>query len=213
MIILTKEINEILNTMKLQELTVRRTSDGYLELVGRECEKSILVFSSMPISKKLTAVEREILKDDYILDILAKHSKKITSLITILKDTTATDKLKTILETFQKKNVMNINIRQNYQSRLQKSKRIAITFADKSPNNTEKNYVNYDIEKELFNATIKQNGHYNLDDMEDSIKEFKKMRPKIISVVKEIMVEIHAIEKQEKTIEELHNELAIKCSL
>ena len=91
MILLTKTINKVLEDAVLSELTVTRSSEGTLQLVGRECGQSILLLSSMPISKKLTVVEREILIEDYIMPLITKHRKDLASLVTLMKDRTIED--------------------------------------------------------------------------------------------------------------------------
>ena len=93
MIILTKEISAALAAMKLDELTLSRTSDGVLTLAGKECGKPILTLSHMPVSKKLTVAERKILTDDYIMPVLAKSVKDVVTLVSLMKDTRTTDDL------------------------------------------------------------------------------------------------------------------------
>jgi len=93
MIILTKRINEELDKAGLPELTVLRDDNGQLNLVGRECAKPVMKLSSMPIGKKLSAVERNILIDDYILVLITKHLKDLKSLMTFMKDSSHKDAL------------------------------------------------------------------------------------------------------------------------
>jgi len=93
MIILTKRINEELDKAGLPELTVLRDDNGQLNLVGRECAKPIMKLSSMPIGKKLSAVERNILIDDYVLVLITKHLKDLKSLMTFMKDSSHKDAL------------------------------------------------------------------------------------------------------------------------
>ena len=93
MIILTKRINEELDKAGLPELTVLRDDNGQLNLVGRECAKPIMRLSSMPIGKKLSAVERNILIDDYVLVLITKHLKDLKRLMTFMKDSSHKDAL------------------------------------------------------------------------------------------------------------------------
>jgi len=93
MIILTKRVNEELDKAGLPELTILRDDNGQLNLVGRECAKPIMKLSSMPIGKKLSAVERNILIDDYVLVLITKHLKDLKRLMTFMKDSSHKDAL------------------------------------------------------------------------------------------------------------------------
>jgi len=114
MIILTKRINEELDKAGLPELTVLRDDAGQLNLVGRECAKHIMKLSSMPIGKKLSAVERNILIDDYVLVLITKHLKDLKSLMTYMKDSSHKDALTKYKDALSKDKNIHTSINRTY---------------------------------------------------------------------------------------------------
>ena len=86
-----------------------RSPEGTLQLVGKECGQSILTISSMPISKKLTVAEREILIEDYITPLFSKNLKDLTSLIVLMKDTTIEDNKEALKEELKTKEEIAVN--------------------------------------------------------------------------------------------------------
>ena len=116
MIILTKRINEELDKAGLPELTVLRDDDGQLNLVGRECAKPIMKLSSMPIGKKLSAVERNILIDDYVLVLITKHLKDLKSLMALMKDSSHKDALDKYKDDLKKTKYVEARISTTYKN-------------------------------------------------------------------------------------------------
>jgi hypothetical protein len=98
MIILTRDVNEILDKLGLSELTIVRAGDGTIQLAGKECNKPITTVSTIKVGKKLTKAERDILTDDYIMPILSVHTKALQSLIATTKDTKPEEDLELFLK-------------------------------------------------------------------------------------------------------------------
>ena len=116
MIILTKRINEELDKVGLPELTVLRDDIGQLNLVGRACAEPIMKLSSMPIGKKLSAAERNILIDDYVLVLITKHLKDLKSLMTFMKDSSHKDALDKYKDDLKKTKYVEAKIATTYKN-------------------------------------------------------------------------------------------------
>ena len=207
MILLTKEINDLLDTMKLPELTIQRTNDGFLQLVGRECGKSILVFSSMPISKKLTVAEREILRDDYIMSVVSKYNKKLLDLISTLKDTKPRESTEMIMDVLKKTHKLDVNLNRAYSYTDELAKLEAITIIHP------KNGIlfRYNIKNNTYDVTLSQSNEENFDNITNRIKEYTSKKKIIEKTIKDLIASSSKEDDQQKKITSLQKELIAKC--
>ena len=106
MIILTKNINGMLDRQKLSELTIERMDNGTISLVGKECSKELMSISSVQVSKKLTVEERRIITEDYIEPIVMKNKKMLQDIIKMSSDSTIEEEEERVLEKYKKMNVI-----------------------------------------------------------------------------------------------------------
>ena len=93
MILLVREATTYLTAHGLSDLTVSRSDQGYVQLVGRACQKPLITITSINVSNKLTAKEREIIMDDYIKPAIDKYKDDILELMRLAGDTTTADDL------------------------------------------------------------------------------------------------------------------------
>ena len=98
MILLKNEVKDIFTKYGLDNFTVGRNSNGYLDLVG-DCGKPLVQITNFAIGSKLTKKEREICIDDYIIPTLSKHAASVKKLIDAKKDE------------FDKQEILNLEIK------------------------------------------------------------------------------------------------------
>jgi len=82
MILLKKEVNEILEANGLPELTVDN-QNKVLCIVGRKCGQPMMVINGITPSSKMTAKERQIVLDDYLIPVITLHKKDFENVIKI----------------------------------------------------------------------------------------------------------------------------------
>ena len=212
MILLTKQINDILDTKKLPELTVLRTDAGTLSLVGRECGKEILNFSSMPISKKLTVQEREILMDDYLVPVLFKHGKDLNSLITLMKDRTLDDDVEAYKKAMADNEEYSLTKNTHYQHSSGKTVTSGYFIKTKFDDDEITASVNYSVDKGAYSAhfdVIQPNGLFCVNEMKNADKVIKAM----VAVLDVWKDKNEALDVKNEHVAKLQESMKIKCSL
>jgi len=213
MILLTKKINNELDALGLQELTVVRTEDSALSLVGRECAKQILKFSSMPISKKLTVVERDILTDDYIMPIITKYAKDLTTLITLMKDKTIDDMVQKAKDDAFEHDNLALSVSTSYSTALGRQAtsyyQARTTDADK---HTDESGVRYNVAEEKYIVDL----NISQSDPKFCVNELNTLDVKVAHMLYTLgkwkdMNEALAVKNDH--VKELQEKMQTKCSL
>ena len=213
MILLTKTINAELDKAKLPELTVQRTEAGTLALVGRECGKQIINFSSMPISKKLSVAEREIMMDDYLMPTIYKHGKDLISLITLMKD----QKLEKAVETFKEDNrkikKLELSTNSHYDHSLFSS--IVSYYQVRTNEHTshyDESHVRFDVKEGKYSSEV----NVNAGDSKGLTNEIKLKAKQIEQMIKTLdkWKDLNeALDVKNEHVAKLQNDMKIKCSL
>jgi len=212
MIILTKQINETLDAKKLQELTVVRTEQGTLSLVGRECGKEILNFSSMPISKKLTVAERDILMDDYIMPTITKHGLDLAKLIILMKDRSLTDDVENFKEDALKDHGFKLS-RSSAYSHIKNMSEVSLYSISAFDEllNTDIT-LTYSVDNDRFSTRVSTT-QGKAQQCVNMVKASEKILNHMATVLAEWKDKSEAMDVKDEHVKELQESMQIKCSL
>ena len=205
MILLTKEVNTLLENNGLNELTISRNEDGFINLVGKDCHNTILTFTTMKVSSKLTKLEREILINDYILKVIVDNKPLLLKLIKTAQDTTSKDKLNKFIDEKKEENII-VNKGTNYIGLPNKAYETTVIakkeFSTMSvlkiiTNNTSSNQVTLIIdEKEEIQNNILLNIQEEIKNLQSIANEYKKIQKAFdihLDNVREIKEELQQI--------------------
>ena len=212
MILLTKEINERLDFIGLPDLTVMRNEAGTLDLVGKECGKSILRLSTMPISKKLTVNERTIIIEDYVVPVVVKHSKKLITLVTLMKDTTIEDGRKVLKGELLAKEQLSATTNMSFDYAESTSVPHMYTITDVAGDKWEKSYIAYNVKEGIYQMNI-QTADVSIDKLVRESKKAEALADKLCKALKKWKDQEEALQVKTKHIAELQESLQVKCSI
>jgi hypothetical protein len=101
MLIFKKIAEEYLETQGFDKLSVSRNGYGFIQIVGKVCEKPVAVFMQVPVSTKLTKMEREILMDEYLKPYVTSYAKELREFVVAASDNTTNDAAKRAEEALQ----------------------------------------------------------------------------------------------------------------
>ena len=163
----------------------------------------------MPISKKLTVAEREILRDDYIMSVVTKYNKQLMDLITALKDTKPTDDTQAIIDNLKKKHKLDASLNRGYSYTDEIKQLDSISIK----NHKQRIFFKHDIKDNTYNVTLSQNDEEDITQINNTILEYKGKRKIMETAIKDLLVSTSAEYDQQKKITSLQKELIIKCTL
>ena len=94
MLELKNQVKQLFEDKGIPELTVGRSSQGFLTVIGKECGQPIMTISQVEIPSKLTKATRNIVINDYLIPALDKHTTNFINLITAKKAFKAAEAIK-----------------------------------------------------------------------------------------------------------------------
>ena len=215
MIILTKAINELLDTAGLPELTIVRNDAGYIALVGRECGKEIMVFSSMPISKKLTVEERRILQEDYLEPVVAKNKVSLQTLIIESTDKSISEAVALTVEKYKTGGIVLTRAKNHpytYEGEEEFTSIQAKVFGNDGLGRKASLIIGWARSSDGYDVTI-DTDEAPSSELTTNVNNIASDMPACVTAIDDYKAAILAEETQINNIKRLQASLAAKCSL
>ena len=189
MILLTREINEVLASHGLDMLTIARADNGYVELVGKACKMPIMTLGHIVVGNKLTKLERDIIKDDYLCPAIIKYSKELHAVIAAHGDKKATEDIQEFIDLHEKD--LSVSITSNHMSANENdygyiSKKVSFSLKSKSD----------------FDANSMVTYSYSLTRISTSINIKENCAKEAIKLVKNTAIVAEKIEQESKRVEQ-----------
>jgi len=213
MVLLTNRINNELDSLGLKELTIGRTADGYIQLIGRKCGAMVMSFSAMPVGKKLTKEERTILANAYLIPSINGNSKLLKELLVLKQDTVPQD----VYDDFKKVQlVKHRRLLFAHRKRLYNDdKKDSIIYYVKSRDeDTTSTEVKYDTDDQTYTINYEQEAQHPSDVLDNMFSMKAKMElSDYMTALAEWVTVNEELNAHIEAIEEIEGKLAIKCTL
>ena len=213
MVLLTNRINNELDSLGLKELTIGRTADGYIQLIGRKCGAMVMSFSAMPVGKKLTKEERTILANDYLIPSINGNSKLLKDLLVLKQDTVPQDVYDDFKEVQLVKHRRLLSAHRKHLYNDDKKDSI-IYYVKNRDDDTTSTEVKYDTDDHTYTINYEQEAQHPAGAVNNMFSNAAKTELEdYIEVLEEWMTVSEELKAHLEAIEEIEGKLAIKCTL